>query len=217
MKKLFSRLAMVAVGAVFLVMLAGCGGTKGPNDAGAGLSARDAFELPTALPALQTDVPGLLTDDNRPTPSSVATPVREYCVAPEDWTPVPGGMVSYPTPLPGEDGTLFGYLISFSVEALVLELDPAEWWSEADAEKLAEIGTALGPNGYFVFNPYVEAWGIRLAPEVEVRLLSPKNVLSGDATPEALQERFDALDYYMSVRVTIEENQVVLIEEVYRP
>ena len=145
----------------------------------------------------------------------------EQLIEPKNWQPKPGGIVTYPVPLNSEDGTLFGYVLSFDSKSNILVFDPAEWWTAGDdMEKLAELELDAQslPSGFYVFNPRVEEWAFAVAPDAQIRLLQPPNYnTEATETKETLYQRVGSSAYYMSVHITIKNNQVVSLTEQYRP
>ena len=153
--------------------------------------------------------------------SATSSADREQLIEPKNWEPKPGGIVTYPAPLNGEDGMLFGYPLSFDPESNTLLFDPAEWWTAGDdMEKLAEIELDLGslPSGFYLFNPRVEEWTFTVTPDAEIQLLQPPNYSTvATETIETLYQRVSSHAQYMSVHITIKNNQVVSLTEQYRP
>lgn len=112
-----------------------------------------------------------------------------------------------------------GYIKKFDAKAGTLAFDEVEWLTaEDDKARLKELGQNPDdlPDGYYIYNPSKKTENFKLSDKVEYLILN-KNQISQTEKSNAKGLEEDLKENYNPFHLTIQNNQVVQIEEQYVP
>lgn len=118
-----------------------------------------------------------------------------------------------------QNGEKLANIINYELSTRTLTLDEVEWIEESDTDRIKELELDVEkdlPTGFVVYNETNEELSIQLAEDAELFLVNQEN----PSEPRAVDEK-EFISYLLGVKgpysITVEDEEVVKIEEKYMP
>lgn len=117
------------------------------------------------------------------------------------------------------DGEKLANIINYELSTRTLTLDEVEWIEESDTDRIKELELDVEkdlPTGFVIYNETNEESSKKLTEDAELFLVNQEN----PSEPRAVDEK-EFISYFLGVKgpysITVEDEEVVRIEEKYMP